>query len=129
MTKVTKETVKIFANGIKDFMTHLGLGDWEITLKQEDLTNLGDNTLACVAGDIDNCVAAFEIAENWPETEAQVKDNIRKTALHECLHVLLYRYDRLAQDRFTTEKQLADAEHDVIRRLVMLYTETRRKDK
>lgn len=128
MARVSKETVRLFAVGIKDFMTHLGLGDWEITLKQQDISELGDSAVAAVACDLENCIAAFDIALEWPDTELQNKENVRKIALHEVLHVLFFRYDSLAHDRFTTVKQLLDAEHDIIRRVVMLYSEVRRKN-
>jgi hypothetical protein len=128
MAKVTKETVKLFATGIKDFMTYLGLGDWDITLKQEDLSELGSGAVAAVGCDIENCLATFDIEQNWPDTEPQERDNVRRIALHEVLHVLFHRYDDLARDRHVTAKQLLDAEHDVIRRLIMLYSETKRKN-
>jgi hypothetical protein len=129
MAKIDKNTVKVFAQGVKDFMTHLGLGDWEIALKQEDLSELGDNALAAVACDLENCLAEFSIAPEWPDSESIDQGNVRKVALHEVLHVLLFRYDRLAHDRFTTSKQLLDTEHDIIRRIVMMYIEVKRKDR
>lgn len=127
--KLDKGAVKMFAQGIKDYMTHFGLGDWEITLKQEDISELGENALAAVACDLENCIATFSLAPAWPDSESADKENLRKVALHEVLHVLLFRYDHIAMDRFTTQKQLADAEHDIIRRIVMFYTEVKRKDR
>lgn len=129
MAAVSKANVKVFAQGVKDFMTYLGLGDWEITLSQSDIYGCTDGAIAAVACDIDNCIASFEIAPEWPDTESQDRDNLRRTALHEVLHVLLFKYARLAAERFTTLQQLADTEHDIIRRLVMLYTEVKGKHK
>jgi len=130
MRKVTKKTVQIFATALKEFLTSTGLGDWEVILEQGDCSEVGgERTLACVGCDLDNCVARFEINKKWPDTEPQDRTNIRKVALHEVLHVLLTRYDSHARDRYTTEQQLLDAEHDIIRRLIMLYTEMQGKGK
>jgi len=47
---------------------------------------------------------------------------LRKTALHECLHILTYDLIQIATDRGSSEEQIEAAEHRVINVLERVLT-------
>jgi len=112
MPILNKGHSRLFQKYISQWMTKFRLGEWDVTYLFRD-----DNfeRLAECAPEPDVKQALIILFDHWqiePSEEA-----LEQTACHEVIHVLLSPLMRLAAERYTTEKQLADAEHDVIRAL------------
>jgi hypothetical protein len=79
-----------------------------------------DEMAICIP-EVDIKKALIKLYNKWdikPSNEA-----LDQTACHEVLHILLAPIMELASERYVTEKQLGDAEHDVIRALERVFFE------
>jgi len=101
-----------FHKHVAKWLEAFRLADWEV---HYDFSTAYIERLADCAPEADVKKALIVLYDTWcidPTDKA-----LDQTACHEVLHVLLAQLMQLASDRYTTEKQLADAEQDVIRAL------------
>ena len=101
-----------FHKDVSNWLELFKLADWEVHYMfcEDKVDELADCTTTT-----QNKQALIRLYSEWdidPTPEA-----LDQTACHEVLHVLFAQLMQLAADRYVTDKQLADAEHDVIRAL------------
>lgn len=120
IAKLTKQDVRQFWKLVKEWQGILSLADWDIAQETELVCDDDPATLADVASFPDYKSACLTLYQTWDETPITPK-NLRGTAIHELLHVLLSELMELAGSREVTKKQLADAEHRVIRALIRAF--------
>lgn len=93
--------------------------EWRVRTEVEEECVRNDMTAADVAVQSELCAACITLYK-FPWTPELTKGTmmLENTAAHECLHILLSPLMDLAMNRTSTEKELDDAEHVVIRRLL-----------
>lgn len=102
----------------------LSLGDWRI---ERSTKRAQKGALAEVHFDDEQRLVAYRIGDAWanPVTD----DDLKETALHEMLHVLLHDPLSVAQDRTASPEQVGTAEHRVINLLERILMGVERADK
>lgn len=99
---------------VLEFIELLGLTEWKIYFKHYCE---GESCFAECWTDYNNMVASFRLAKKLPK-ECAGDINIRGSALHESLHLLLTPLRDLAGNRFITEDQLIQADEIIVNRLM-----------
>jgi len=89
----------------------LGLKDWDIEIRQEQMCGEDETNAANTQFTEKGRVAVITMNSAFPP------DNPRQVAKHEVAHVLLGRLNLVAENRFITEEELADAIESVCTRL------------
>lgn len=115
MSETVKTTDKDFETFKREFylwQAHFGLMGWEVFFRHEDL----DGAFACIS-----CNLVGRIATVKYNTECDKRDysddNIRRSAFHECCELFLARIVGLANYRHTTEDEITEEAHNIIRTL------------
>lgn len=117
--RTTKKQFRIFEKECRKWLDRLGLKDWCVFIRHEDLGN-GKTLARC----------------NWSATQRQAwlrlnvstsagDDEIKRAALHECLELLLYGCTDIMWESVSVD--IVDAEiHKVIRTLENLLLEVKK---
>ena len=100
---------KEFDTYIQHWQKVLNLGDWRLERGRKHATRGAMAEVSCDSG---ARLATYRLGD-WGGDEIN-PESLRKTALHECLHVFLFDLIAVAQDRLATPDQLEVAEHRVI---------------
>ena len=116
MFELNKKHERAFWKAVTEFVAKLRVVDWTIRTDVKDMDPVDDRTLADCQPDPDFAVATITLYRNWEKDPTP--EHIKETAFHEVLHVVMSRLMELARERYVTEKQLDDEEHEVIRRIV-----------
>lgn len=111
MVQTTKKDFKLFKKEFRKWQRFFGLKNWKVVLLHEDTEERG---LADINSNISGYISTCKLSVNWPKCEYS-KYQIRKTAFHECIHLLLARYAVAAKCRFINESELDEADHELVR--------------
>lgn len=109
VNRPSQEQAKEFDAYVKHWQTVLNLGDWRMERGRKAASK---GAMADVSCDSGARLAVYQLGD-WAGEEIN-PESLRKTALHECLHVFLFDLIAVAQDRLATSDQLEVAEHRVI---------------
>ena len=104
----TAEQAVLFDQYMAHWQTVLSLGDWRI----EKGNRPAKNAMASVEVNPPARLAVYRLGDFG--AEAITPASLKKTALHECLHLLTFDLIETAADRGATPDQLEAAEHRVI---------------
>ena len=113
-TKTTDKDFKLYCKTCTFWLEKFGLYDWDIDFCHTDWDD----------GCASSCTYNAEAGHAWLNLnvdwlEGPVNDEeLKKTALHEVLELLLARYRDIATKRFTTMEALTTENHVVIQRLI-----------
>ncbi len=111
--KTTKAHFKIFKAECKKWVEYFGFLDWSVNFHHKT-TQSGKNTYATVGWNTSGRRCDIYFTEEWDEvTEYQIK----KTAFHEVCHMLHMPLSNCATARYTTQAEISQAEHTIVRRL------------
>lgn len=113
MTRLTKKHERQFWNYVTSWITRLRVVNWTFRKKVDDRDEADSDSLADCASQTEFHTATVTLHREWPIEPAP--DTLDEIACHEVLHIVLAPLMALAEDRFVTQKQLDDAEHEVIR--------------
>jgi len=102
---MTSKQFTLFQSEFIQWQMLLQLGEYTVGFKQADLRD----TWAQIEVDAAGCVASCTVARKGKWTTRQIKT----AAKHECVHLMLARFDEMARSRFTTAAEL-DAENERI---------------
>ena len=111
MVKVKKEHFKVFKKEYKRRVKQFGINDWQIYIDQCKL----DNARACLARNLKGRAATAWLTTEWDE-KIKEKD-LKATAKHEALHLLIGRVAELAQQRFVSSSEFFEAEEELVQKL------------
>ena len=112
--KTTKRHFKLFCDEFRRQCQKLGLQEWRLDFVHEDC---GDSYSSMNPGYLDRVVTVCLHTE-WSETITMLSDDeIRKTALHEVIELLVIDLWILAKARFATDDEIHAARHTLVRRL------------
>lgn len=116
MSKLTKEDFSFFKKECRHWADVFGLKNWEINISKRKLDN---TTYAEATFDHNNRCSDIWINSDWSGFPVDInREELRKTALHEVLEILLYPMRSLAENRFSVTEELIDTEvHNIIRSL------------
>lgn len=110
--KLSKKQIKFFADCVYEWQATLGLMDWFITVKSEDLSSI-EGARAVVNYDFDQHMALIAVHSEMPEIPTE--SELNRYALHECLHLRLADLQNLVPPQLA--EQASALEHAVIRNL------------
>jgi hypothetical protein len=115
--KLKDSHFKMFIEEFNHWVKLFSIQGWEIMFTFPDDGVLDDQDYrACVmVQDITNRQVVCIVNREWdiPLTER----NIRRTAFHEAMELFLMRYQIMAEDRFSTKKEMEEEAHNLIRSL------------
>jgi len=110
------EQALLFDQCMTFWQEELSLGDWRI----ERGSKPAKGAMASVEFNQPARLATYRIGDFG--AEKITPETLRKTALHECLHILTYDLIQTATDRGSSEEQIEAAEHRVINVLERVLT-------
>lgn len=114
--KLSQKHFKLFRIECEKQLELLGLKRWKIYYQFKKL----DDSFARSEWKYSGMVATISLATEFPKPFDNLEEQIKQTALHECLEILLAPLTSLAQDR-TWDNLIFDKEiHSVIRTLEKL---------
>ncbi len=115
--KTNKKHFELFKTECEEWIEKLGLFDWDLLIKHDKKKN---GALANLWTDYAKKVATITLYEDWGDNDKPTDENIKKSARHEVLHLLLSRSRGLAQSRFITNDEIVEADEEIINRLLKI---------
>ena len=110
--ETTPQDFALFKNEILKWIKVLGLNNWEIYFSHSNIEH-GD-VLATTSWSLTNRSVTFTLSKDWADHARHDQEEIKMTALHEVLHLLLARLTTLARHRFIREEEILDSIHEVV---------------
>jgi len=117
--KLGQQHLKLYKNYVLMYIDRFGLHDWEVTFEfiEDDKKNEG------VIGQVNwlytQKKATFKLCKSYKKRrDRDIELQIRITALHEVLHLLLAELQTLAEDRTWDQLEYERATHSVINTLI-----------
>jgi len=110
--KTTKKDFKIFKSECKKWIKKFGLKDWDITYKHEKIESLGTTKWHIIDRWVD-----ITLSKDFGKTESS-KYEVKQTAYHEVIELLLAEFNTLAESRYSTYNQLETARHAIVQRMI-----------
>lgn len=118
MPKVSKRQFELFKKECKKWIDIFELNNWDINFKQ----NKTKNAIAYCYTDINSYQATIHLCKDWSSEKMEFTDkNIKKTALHEVLHLLLARLSDYGGSRFLTNDDFIEAEEELVNKLINVF--------
>lgn len=114
--KLTQKHFKFFRAECTKQLNRLGLKDWKIYYEFKNLDNVFGNSLWDYSGK----VATITLSNDFPKPFDNLHRQIKETALHECLEILLGSVSRMAGRRDFIQEDFDSEIHSVIRTLEKL---------
>lgn len=116
--KLSQKHFKLFRAECEKWLEYLGLKGWKIYYQFKPLNDSFGRSEWKYSG----MVATITLATDFPKPFDNLEEQIKQTALHECLEIFLASISSLAEDR-TWDRAVFDKEiHSVIRTLEKLLT-------
>ena len=119
MAKTTKKHFKIFKDECLRLQKEWGLGGWELYFKFHKVGETGAfGTIRC---SLEHKNATILLTRDWPtETRPLNKEELKRTAKHEMIHLVINRLYILAMNRFCTELELKEANEEMVNILMKI---------
>lgn len=119
MEKLKPKHYSLFKKEVSYWVKRLGLTDWEIYYGFDDKDK---DSFATVNWRYKARKATIFLHKNWdvPNVNIDIERQIKTSALHEVLHILLARLNGLANDRTLDEIEYDSEEHGVINTIINL---------
>lgn len=121
----TAKDFEIFKKEAELWIKRLGLVDWSIYF-----SHVGDcpNALASMMANIPNRGATINLSADWTGEGISVSQ-LRETAFHEVLELVLARLSYLGECRFLQDEEIPEERHNIIRRFENLFYGSGKKKK
>jgi hypothetical protein len=102
------------------FRKRFGLFNWNLVFDRRDLSDT--DALAQVNWDIEGHSARVTLSTVWCNWEdMDVKEELKRVALHEMIHLVLARYQEYATRRFGSPSDMDEALEEAIRLIENIY--------
>ena len=111
--KLSMKHFDLFQEECEKYLELLGLKSWKIYYKFEKL----DDSFARAEWKYAGRVATLTLANDFPKPFKTIEGQIKESALHECLEILLAPVSSLAEDRSFVRIDFDKEIHAVIRTL------------
>lgn len=112
--KVSKKQLDIFTSAVKKYQVELGLTNWDISVDQDELD---ETHWAETRGDAQAHYALILLNTLIATDYKLTAKDLKLTAYHECLEVMLYPLRIALSERLSWET-VDSMVHDVIQRLI-----------
>jgi hypothetical protein len=112
--KTTKKDFDLFCDEATKWLGRFGLLDWDIYFKH---TALGEDQRATANWSLGACSGVLSLNTNWTmdgAADTKNEEEICKIAFHEVCHVLLARFQSLAECRFIGDHEIDIEVHRLI---------------
>lgn len=113
--KTTAKDFAVFKSACEEWVTQIGLHDWTLFYEHQTC----DGGFAWCDASFEGRTATVGLSVEWKDTKP-TPERLRRSALHEMLHLLLWELRHLINSRVCTEHMIEAAEHAAIRRLERL---------
>ena len=110
--KTSKSDFEFFKKWVLFYQKELGLTDWKIYFEHEK----ADGCMAYINRDHTGRCCTIGLSKDWKHHPVS-RDQIKTSARHEVLHLLLADLRHAGDIRQTTDEDFSIAEHSIIRRL------------
>lgn len=111
--KLTQKHFQLFRTECDKNLDLLGLKSWKVYYQFKPLKDAFGNAQWSYSGR----VATITLATDFPKPFDNLEQQIKETALHECLEILLSPLTSLAQDRTFDQVDFNKEVHSIIRTL------------
>ena len=111
---LTEENYSHFKMCCARWIRLLNLNDWDIYY----IFKLKEGLKAQVVTNYCGLKATIILSTNWNDICLPTEAELDKTALHECLHILMNKLSTMAKDRTFSEIDYEMMEHEAINRLI-----------
>lgn len=101
-----------FQEHFKEYQHRFGLTGYKVYFKYEPL----DSSFASVSINQGEMVATVRLNSKLPDKDKPFKD-IKRSAKHEALHLLLGRLEQNAHHRYTSENEIYEATEELVFKL------------
>ena len=115
--KLTQEHFILFRSECKRQLDRLGLKSWKVYYQFKKL----DNCFGRCQWDFSGRVATITLAMEFPKPFDNLEQQIKETALHECLELLLSPLTDLAITRGFSRDEFDKEMHSIIRTLEKVF--------
>ena len=102
----------LFQKYFKEYQQRFGLTGYRVYFKYEPL----EKNFAEIDCDTEYMVATVRLNSSLPDKDKPHKD-IKRTAKHEALHLLLMRLEGNAEDRYSSSRQIYGSIEELIHKL------------
>jgi hypothetical protein len=116
ITILAPKHFELFKAECEKNLKRLGLNSWKVYYQQKNL----DNSFGRADWSYEGRVATITLATEFPRPYKNLKQQIKETALHECLEILLSPISDLAGNRSFVQSNIDKEIHCVIRTLEKL---------
>ncbi len=103
---------KLFQKLFKEYQKKFGLTGYKVYFKHEPI----DGRFACIEIIPANRVAVVSLNSDLPDTEKPFQD-IKRSAEHEALHLLIYGLEDLAKSRYIQEWMISEVCEELVNKL------------
>lgn len=110
--KTTRETAAKFEKEFRKYQKLFGLTGWDVSFMVAPLVN----TVSALRYSGSDCLATVTLNDTLPVLDSSLL-NIKKTAKHEAIHLLLARYDYVASARYIDSEELLFANEEIVVKL------------
>ena len=111
--KAKKDEFAKFCKYFRDYQHQFGLNEYKVGFKFEPI----DGSFADITIDQAEMVAIVRLNSDLPDGD------VRKSAKHEALHLLVSRLERRARERYTNAAEIYEATEELVRRIDSLLKE------
>jgi len=111
--KLSQEHFQLFRAECEKYLERFGLKSWKIYYQFKKLNNYFGNA----EWNLEGRVATITLAIGFPKPFDNLEQQIKETALHECLEILLAPLTTLARDRGFCKQDFDQEVHSIIRTL------------
>ena len=110
--KTSKKDFKVFVRECEATLDLLSLRDWRVVFLHQDEVDC----LGWCRTDVEGKVSSVGLCKDWGNWKP-TRDEIKRVAKHEILHVLLADLTQCGKLRQSTDEDFSTAQHAIIRRL------------
>ena len=110
-SKTTARDFVVFKSACEEWLDYFSLREWRVFYEHGD-----SDSFAWCSSDHDGRCATLGLSTNWKHVQPTAV-SVRRSALHEVLHLLICDISYLVNSRVCTDAILETAQHAIIRRL------------
>jgi len=117
--KLTEKDFEVFKEHFNGYVEKFGLTGYQIYFDFSVLKESSESSFASITSDSLSMIANVEYNKFIPQ-EAIKNINIKKTAKHEAIHLLLGKLDNLARARYVTPPEIRTEVEELVNKLTDL---------
>lgn len=113
MKKTTEKHLAVVEREVRKWVKVFGLTEWELNFIRDDIPGWR----GCLRANSEAKAAVFVLCEEWTDPSLSLNtQELRKTARHEFLELMLADFNWMATCRYVVPEEIETARHVVIQR-------------